>query len=68
MQPGDHLGIDDLPAYTFRQAEESAMMPCAEVYLTESLSLLYCKQGVVCCSWLAIIWRRLLWLDIGAGM
>lgn len=35
MQPGDHLQIDDLPAYIFKQDGNAKLLPCAEVCLSD---------------------------------
>ena len=35
MSPGDHLELDDLPAYSYRDDGEAKLMPCAEALLTE---------------------------------
>ncbi|MBL1265342.1 type VI secretion system contractile sheath domain-containing protein [Methylomicrobium sp. RS1] len=35
MQPGDHLQIDDLPAYVLKQEGGSRLLPCAEVGLSD---------------------------------
>ncbi|MEC4750113.1 type VI secretion system contractile sheath large subunit [Methylomicrobium sp. Wu6] len=35
MQPGDHLQIDDLPAYIFKQDGNAKLLPCAEVCLND---------------------------------
>lgn len=35
MPPGDYLEVADLPAHTYREAGESVLQACAEVYLSE---------------------------------
>lgn len=36
MQPGDHLQIDDLPAYILKKEGVSRLLPCAEVGLNDN--------------------------------
>jgi type VI secretion system protein ImpC len=35
MEPGDHLELDDLPAYTWTEDGEPHLLPCAETLLPE---------------------------------
>jgi type VI secretion system protein ImpC len=35
MEPGDELEVEDLPAYTYDEAGEKRLQPCAELSLAD---------------------------------
>jgi len=47
MQPGDQLGIGSLPTYSYREDQESKMLPCAEAYLTETAAEAILAHGIM---------------------
>ena len=47
MQPGDHLEIDDLPAFTHDEGGEAVLKACAEAYLTETAAEEILGRGVM---------------------
>ncbi|MEZ5584588.1 MAG: type VI secretion system contractile sheath large subunit [Candidatus Competibacteraceae bacterium] len=47
MQPGDCLELDDLPTYTYQEAGETTMQPCAEVLLGERVVQAILDQGIM---------------------
>ncbi|NJN47159.1 MAG: hypothetical protein HC808_12520 [Candidatus Competibacteraceae bacterium] len=47
MQPGDCLELEDLPTYTYQEAGETIMQPCAEVLLGERAAQAILEQGVM---------------------
>jgi type VI secretion system protein ImpC len=44
---GDHLEIDDLPAFTFAVDGQMQLQPCAQAYLSERLADLFLTRGVM---------------------
>ena len=47
MTPGDVLDIGDLPAYSYPVGDEPKILPCAEVYLTETAANKILEQGLM---------------------
>jgi type VI secretion system protein ImpC len=47
MQPGDCLEIADLPAYTYRDAGETKMLPCGGVLLSERAAESIMARGIM---------------------
>jgi type VI secretion system protein ImpC len=47
MTPGDVLDIGDLPAYSYPADDERKILPCAEVYLTETAADKILEQGLM---------------------
>ena len=47
MTPGDILDIGDLPAYSYPADDEQKILPCAEVYLTETAAEKILEQGLM---------------------
>lgn len=47
MTPGDARDIGDLPAYTYLADGERQLLPCAEVYLTETVADRILAQGLM---------------------
>ena len=47
MEPGDFLDAEDLPAHTFTQENESKMMACAEIFLTEHSAEAILERGLM---------------------
>jgi len=47
MQPGDHLQIDDLPAYSVKQDGDARLLPCAEVCLNDRAIDKVLGQGIM---------------------
>lgn len=47
MAPGDILDIGELPAYSYPADDERKILPCAEVYLTETAADKILEQGLM---------------------
>jgi len=47
MTPGDVRDIGDLPAFSYSAGGEQQMLPCAEVYLTETAADKILEQGLM---------------------
>ncbi len=47
MEPGDYLDMEDLPAHTFEEEDETRMMACAEVFLTERAAEAMLDRGLM---------------------
>ena len=47
MEPGDYLDMEDLPAHTFKDEDETGMMACAEVFLTERAAEAMLDRGLM---------------------
>jgi type VI secretion system protein ImpC len=47
MAPGDVLDIGDMPAYSYRADDGQQMLPCAEVYLSETAADKILAQGLM---------------------
>ncbi|MGF1528445.1 MAG: type VI secretion system contractile sheath domain-containing protein, partial [Candidatus Competibacterales bacterium] len=47
LRLGDHLELDDLPAYTHRSGSELSLQPCAEVLLNERAVEMILAQGLM---------------------
>ena len=47
MEPGDQMDIGDLPAYSYRQAGETQLQPCAEAYLSERAGEAILARGLM---------------------
>jgi type VI secretion system protein ImpC len=47
MEPGDCLDMEGLPAHTFKEEDETRMMACAEVFLTERAADAMLDQGLM---------------------
>jgi type VI secretion system protein ImpC len=47
MEPGDDLDMEDLPAHTFKEEDETRMMSCAEVFLTERAAEAMLDRGLM---------------------
>ena len=47
MTPGEIADIGDLPAYSYAEDGERQLLPCAEVYLTETAADRILEQGLM---------------------
>lgn len=50
MSPGQHLNIDDLPAYSYKEDGETLMQACAEWYLPETTAEAILERGIMTLS------------------
>ena len=55
MEPGDHRDLGDLPAHTTVKDGETALTPCAEIFLTESTATAMLDRGVTA---IVSVWNR----------